>query len=66
MTEYDDEGEGCRTNDNNIYITAREKTRDVIDSRDYAKLYEKINIMQNSIDSIKQTQDRILELLSQK
>lgn len=66
MTEYDDESEGCRANDNNIYITAREKTRDVIDSRDYAKLDEKINIMQNSIDSIKQTQDRILELLSQK
>jgi len=66
MTEYDDEGEGSRVDDTNIYFTVLEKTRDAIDSRDYAKLYEKINIMQNSIDSIKQTQDRILELLSQK
>ena len=66
MTEYDDEGEGCRVDDTNIHFTVLEKTRDAIDSRDYAKLDEKINIMQNSIDSIKQTQDRILELLSHK
>ena len=66
MTEYDDEGEGCRVDDTNIHFTVLEKTRDAIDSRDYAKLDEKINKMQNSIDSIKQTQDRILELLSQK
>jgi hypothetical protein len=45
---------------------ALDKTRDVTDSREYAKLDEKINKMQNYIESIKQTQDRILELLSQK
>jgi len=51
MTDYDD---------------AHEKTRDAIDSREYAKLDDKINKMQTFIESIKETQERILELLSQK
>jgi hypothetical protein len=66
MTEYDDEGEGCRVDDTNIHFTVLEKTIDAIDSREYAKLDEKINKMQNYIETIKETQDRILELLSQK
>lgn len=63
MTDYDDASEYF---DRNIQHDALDKTRDVIDSREYAKLDEKINKMQNYIESIKQTQDKILELLSQK
>jgi hypothetical protein len=63
MTDYDD---GCEYFDRNMQHDTLDKTRDVTDSREYAKLDEKINKMQNYIESIKQTQDRILELLSQK
>ena len=63
MTDYDD---GCEYFDRNIQHGTLDKTRDVIDSREYAKLDEKINKMQNYIESIKQTQDKILELLSPK
>ena len=62
MTDYDDDG--CEYFDRNIQHDTLDKTRDVIDSREYAKLDEKINKMQNYIESIKQTQDKILELLS--
>ena len=64
MTDYDDDG--CEYFDRNIQHDTLDKTRDVIDSREYAKLDEKINKMQNYIESIKQNQDRILELLSPK
>jgi hypothetical protein len=67
--EYDGEGDGDRSGeyfDRSMQYDTLEKTRDAIDSRDYAKLDEKINKMQNYIESIKETQDRILELLSQK
>ena len=67
--EYDGEGEGDGSGeyfDRGMQYDTLEKTRDAIDSRDYAKLDEKINKMQNYIESIKETQDRILELLSQK
>ena len=67
--EYDGEGEGDGSGeyfDRSMQYDTLEKTRDAIDSRDYAKLDEKINKMQNYIESIKETQDRILELLSQK
>ena len=67
--EYDGEGDGDRSGeyfDRGMQYDTLEKTRDAIDSRDYAKLDEKINKMQNYIESIKETQDRILELLSQK
>ena len=40
--------------------------RDVRDSREYAKLDERINKIQTYIESIKQTQDKILELLQAK
>ena len=63
MTDYEDE---CEYFDRSMQYDTLEKTRDAIDSRDYAKLDEKINKMQNYIESIKETQDRILELLSQK
>jgi hypothetical protein len=63
MTDYED---GCEYFDRNIQHDTLEKTRDAIDSREYSKLDEKINKMQNYIESIKQTQERILELLSPK
>ena len=71
MTDYEDGsyGDGDSSGeyfDRSMQYDTLEKTRDAIDSRDYAKLDEKINKMQNYIESIKETQDRILELLSQK
>jgi hypothetical protein len=63
MTDYEDE---CEYFDKNMQYDTLDKTRDAIDSREYAKLDEKINKMQNYIESIKQTQERILELLSPK
>ena len=71
MTDYEDgsygDGDGSGEYfDRSMQYDTLEKTRDAIDSRDYAKLDEKINKMQNYIESIKETQDKILELLSQK
>ena len=63
MTDYEDE---CISADTTMQPFAVDKTRDAIDSREYAKLDEKINKIQNYIESIKQTQDTILELLSKK
>ena len=61
MTGYDD---GDDVDDGNgMQLFVNEKTRDTIDSREYVKLDEKINKIQNYIESIKQTQDKILELL---
>jgi hypothetical protein len=77
MTGYDDgddEGDGY----GGMQLFVNEKTRntrdirdtihirDTIDSREYVKLDEKINKIQNYIESIKQTQDKILELLGAK
>lgn len=63
MTGYDDgDGDG----DDGMQLFVNEKTRDTIDSREYIKLDEKINKIQNYIESIKQTQDKILELLGAK
>lgn len=63
MTGYDDgDGDG----DDGMQLFVNEKTRDTIDSREYVKLDEKINKIQNYIESIKQTQDKILELLGAK
>jgi hypothetical protein len=69
MTDYEYDGEGDGSGeyfDRSMQYDTLEKTRDAIDSREYAKLDEKINKMQNYIESIKQTQERILELLSPK
>ena len=63
MTDYED---GCEYFDKNMQYNTLDKTRDAIDSREYAKLDDKINKMQTFIESIKETQERILELLSHK
>ena len=62
MTDYDGDGD----DDNGMQLFVNKKTRDTIDSREYVKLDEKINKIQNYIESIKQTQDRILEILGAK
>ena len=64
MTDYDGDGDG--DGDDGMQLFVNEKTRDTIDSREYVKLDEKINKIQNYIESIKQTQDKILELLGAK
>lgn len=61
MTGYDDGDDG-----DGMQLFVNEKTRDTIDSREYVKLDEKINKIQTYIESIKQTQDKILELLGSK
>ena len=63
MTDYDEDDENVN---NAIHFYAHDTTRDAIVSREYVKLDEKINKIQNYIESIKQTQDKILELLSPK
>jgi hypothetical protein len=70
MTDYDDDddGDGMQLFVNEKTRNTRDtrdiiNTRDTIDSREYVKLDEKINKIQNYIESIKQTQDKILELL---
>ena len=63
MTDYEDE---CISADTTMQPFAVDNTRDAIDSREYAKLDEKINKIQKYIESIKQTQDTILELLSKR
>jgi hypothetical protein len=61
MTEYDEEGS---SDDDNMQLFVNEKHRDVRHSRDYDKLDEKINKIQTYLETIKQTQDKILELLA--
>jgi hypothetical protein len=61
ITEY--EGEEASSEDDNMKLFVNEKHRDVRHSRDYDKLDEKINKIQTYIETIKQTQDKILELL---
>jgi hypothetical protein len=64
MTDYDADGDGDGYNGMQLFVNEKTRdTRDTIDSREYVKLDEKINKIQNYIESIKQTQDRILELL---
>ena len=61
MTEYDEDG---TSGDDIIQLFVDEKPRDVRDSRDYDKLDEKINKIQTYLETVKQTQDKILELLA--
>ena len=61
MTEYDEEGS---SDDDNMQLFVNEKHRDVRHSRDYDKLDEKINKIQTYLETVKQTQDKILELLA--
>ena len=63
MTDYDEDG---RDEDNYLQIIVNEKTRDVREARDYVKLDERINKIQTYVESIKETQDKILELLQSK
>ena len=63
MTDFDEDGQD---EDNYLRIIVNEKTRDVREARDYVKLDERINKIQTYIESIKQTQDKILELLQAK
>jgi len=60
MTEYEEDG---ASGDDTIQLFVDEKHRDVRDSREYDKLDEKINKMQTYLETVKQTQDKILELL---
>jgi hypothetical protein len=60
MTEYEEDG---ASGDDTIQLFVDEKPRDVRDSREYDKLDEKINKMQTYLETVKQTQDKILELL---
>lgn len=60
MTEYEEDG---ASGDDTIQLFIDEKPRDVRDSREYDKLDEKINKMQTYLETVKQTQDKILELL---
>ena len=64
MTDYNDDDNDDDNLQNSIHLFSHDTTRDAIDSREYVKLDEKINKIQNYIESIKQTQDKILELLS--
>jgi hypothetical protein len=65
MIDYDGDGD----DGDGMQLFVNEKSRDIrdirdtIDSREYVKLDDKISKIQNYIESIKQTQDRILELL---
>jgi hypothetical protein len=64
MTGYNDDDNDDDNLQKSIHLFSHDTTRDAIDSREYVKLDEKINKIQNYIESIKQTQDKILELLS--
>lgn len=60
MTEYEEDG---ASGDDTIQLFIDEKPRDVRDSREYDKLDEKINKIQTYLETVKHTQDKILELL---
>ena len=69
MTEYnnrDSIDDGEEDSSSGMHLFINEKTRDVREARDYVKLDERINKIQTYIESIKQTQDKILELLQSK
>lgn len=65
MTDYDnrdsiDDREDTSTG---MHLFINDKTRDVREARDYAKLDERINRIQNDMENIKNIQEKILELL---
>jgi hypothetical protein len=67
MMDYDDDDDDDgKSKDNSVQLYVNEKTRDVREARDYDKLDERIDKIQTYIKSIKQTQDKILELLQSK
>jgi hypothetical protein len=63
MTDYDDDGQ---SEDNNVQLFVNDTTRDTRDAREYVKLEKRINKIQTCVESIKETQDKILELLQSK
>jgi hypothetical protein len=66
MTEYNNRDSIDDDDDDSssgMHLFINEKTRDVREARDYAKLDERINIIQNDMENIKNTQEKILELL---
>lgn len=66
MTEYnnrDSIDDGEEDSSSGMHLFINEKTRDVREARDYAKLDERINIIQNDMENIKNIQEKILELL---
>jgi hypothetical protein len=63
ITDFDEDGQ---SEDNYLRLIVNEKARDVREARDYVKLDERINKIQTYIESIKETQDKILELLKSK
>jgi hypothetical protein len=61
ITDYE---EDSASGDDTIQLFVNEKPREIRHSREYEKLDEKINKIQTYIETIKQTQDKILELLT--
>jgi hypothetical protein len=72
MTDYDnkdsinDDDDDDNHTSTGMHLFINQKTRDVREARDYDKLDERIDKIQTYIKSIKQTQDKILELLQSK
>lgn len=72
MTDYDNKDsindDDDDDNDDNhtstgMHLFINQKTRDVREARDYDKLNDRINKIQNDIENIKSIQEQILELL---
>ena len=61
ITDYE---EDSASGDDTIQLFVNEKHREIRHSREYEKLDEKINKIQTYIETIKQTQDKILDLLT--
>uniref|UniRef100_A0A6C0EY60 Uncharacterized protein n=1 Tax=viral metagenome TaxID=1070528 RepID=A0A6C0EY60_9ZZZZ len=66
MTEYNNRDSIDDDDDDSssgMHLFINEKTRDIREARDYDKLDERINKIQNDMENIKNTQEKILELL---
>ena len=65
MTDYDNRDSADDGDDTSagMHLFINEKTRDVREARDYDKLDERINKIQNDMENIKSIQEKILELL---
>ena len=74
MKDYDNDNrdsigdyiDGIDDSSSGMHLFINEKTRDVREARDYDKLDERINIIQNDMENIKNIQEKILELLQSK
>jgi hypothetical protein len=69
MTDYDnkdsidDDDDDDNHTSTGMHLFINQKTRDVREARDYDKLNDRINKIQNDIENIKSIQEQILELL---